>query len=97
MDKESLLLQLERSLKRIACHGIQGKAKMEMEDLVEHYIKKVVSHYDTNQILERFVTSKESMEEFFQYLSDHQEESVCSIPDWLDEDIARCWKPLVAG
>ena len=68
MNRTNLLAQLESSLKAMASQGLDGLERAAMERAVEAFVRDDVSRSSKDDILQRFVTSRGSMEAFMCYL-----------------------------
>jgi len=75
MNPTYILAQLESSLKAIACRGLGGRDRAAMERAVEAFVRDDVSRSSKDDILQRFVTSRGSMEAFLCYL----DRRICSV------------------
>ena len=90
MNRTHLLTQLERSLKAMASQGLHGLERAAMERAVEAFIRDDVSRLSKDDILQRFVTSRGSMEAFMCYL----DRRMCSPQCRGNPDLASACLPV---
>ena len=91
MNRTFVLDQLESSLKAIACRGLRGLDRTAMERAVEAFIRDDVGRTSKRDILQRFVTSRGSMEAFMCYLDRRICSPVCrGNPDFASACLHGC-------
>ena len=70
MDRHQLLEQLTESLKRIAGKDLGEAEKKKMDQAVAEFVRDEVGRCRSEEIMDRFITSRGALDLFMTYLQD---------------------------
>lgn len=70
LSKEELLDHLKYAMTQVICEGLDGIDRLAMESSIDYFIKTSVSRYTSEEIIEKFYTSAESIRLFTEFLKE---------------------------
>ena len=90
MNSEELIQQVRTCMAMVACAGLQGEEKAAAMAVVDDFIADEVSGWTHAQVLDRLATPRDYMEALFSYMTSSRPDTVCPLPDGLNEAIVDC-------
>ena len=77
MEKQALMANIKMMLQEMTRKYVDASHRMQMDQVVDNFLKDVVQGYTRNEILDRFVTAQDTMNELLNYLDRTGMEAEC--------------------
>ena len=77
MEKQALMANIKMMYQEMTRKYVDASHRTQMDQIVENFLQDVVQGYTRDEILDRFVTAQDTMNELLNYLDRIGVESEC--------------------